>query len=154
MSTPRKQNAMRPRKKVFLGCSLGAIAGIACIVIVVALLVVFGVSAFTGAYFDTPWDRAKLRRVCDPVKGVPTVVEAHRSKHGNYPASIDDLDLSLPGAAAAKRAIEGAQGFRYSSDDIGFRIYKKLNWDGGILYESLDPRWLYSIHDDIEWSIY
>ena len=71
---------VRWRKRLRNGClTLGGIA-----LLGVILIVGFGFSAVMGLYFDVPWDRAKLRRMCDPVKQVPLVLEAHFAKHGSY----------------------------------------------------------------------
>jgi len=145
---------MSKRKKRFFGCTVGAIVGLVMIVVGAGLFVVFGVSALTGAYFNNPWDRAKLRSLCNPLQNVPAVIDAHRTKHGRYPPSIADLDPSLPGSPGAMDAFADSEGFRYIRDDTGYRLYKKLNWDGGVGYSSLDGRWEYAIHDDIEWPLY
>ena len=142
------------KKKVFLGCSIGALVGIGSLLVAVALFVVFGISMVTGAYFNNPWDRAKLRAMCDPLKDVPGVLADHHAKHGEYPESIQDLDPSLPGATDAVSAFASNSSFIYSRHRTGYDIYRKLNWDGGIRYSSWDPYWKYFINEDVEWTFY
>ena len=117
------------------------------IVAVLAFPFVFG-----STYSNTARDRAKLQALCDPVKDVPLVIEAHHSRHGSYPSKITALDPSLANATEAVDALAKA-GFVYSSDSVGYRIYRKLNWDGGIFCESGSP-WKYGIHGETEWPIY
>lgn len=141
---------MRARKKVFIGCSFAVFGGICGVV----LFILFGMSSLIGLYSDSPWDRAKLRAMCDPVRAVPIALEDHLAKHGEYPKSIEDLDPALPNSGAAKKAFARTSKFRYSSYETGYSIYRKLNWDGGIVYSSLNPSWVYATNDDVEWPIY
>lgn len=105
-------------------------------------------------YDNTPRDRAALRKICDPVRDVPAAIEPHKKAHGSYPLSIDDLDLKLAGSKAAVAALKSSGGFVYSSSGDAYSIYKKLNWDGGLVFESANPKWLYSLNEDKEVPVY
>ena len=105
-------------------------------------------------YDNTPSDRAALQRICDPVRDVPSAIEAHKTAHGSYPLTIADLDMALSKSAAAVSALKSSNGFVYSSSGETFSIYKKLNWDGGVSFSSSNPKWLYTLNEDKEVPIY
>jgi len=105
-------------------------------------------------YENNKADRATLQRLCAPVRDVPAAFEAHRAVHGSYPLSLADLDMSLPKSAAAASALNASDGFVYSSGGDAFSVYRKLNWDGGIVFSSMRPEWLYTLNEDKEVSIY
>jgi hypothetical protein len=88
------------------------------------------------------------------VRDVPAAFEAHKRAHGSYPMSLADLDMALPHSAAAVSALNAADGFVYSSGGDAFTIYRKLNWDGGIVFSSMRPEWLYTLNEDKEVAIY
>ncbi|MCW1885028.1 hypothetical protein OKA04_09840 [Luteolibacter flavescens] len=105
-------------------------------------------------YQDTSRDKVALQKLCDPVRDVPAAIEAHRKAHGSYPLSLADLDLSLPLSSAAIEKMNAADDFTYSSAGDSYSIYKKLNWDGGVSYQSMSPGWRYSMSEDKEFEVY
>ena len=105
-------------------------------------------------YDNTPSDRTALQKICDPVRDVPAAFEAHKKAHGSYPLTMNDLDMTLPLSAAAVRALKESDGFVYSSGGDAFSIYKKLNWDGGVSFGSMNPKWLYTLNEDKEVPVY
>ena len=119
-------------------------------------LVVLAALALAGCrdYDNRPGDRAALQRMCDPVRDVPVAIEAHKARHGKYPITIADLDMTLPNSSAAAAALNASGEFVYSSAGDAFSIYRKLNWDGGIVYSSIRPEWIYSLNEDKEFPIY
>ncbi len=123
----------------------------------IQFVVILGFGFFLSAcrdYDNTPRDRARLQRMCDPVRDVPSAVEAHKLAHGSYPLTMEDLDLALPKSSAAVSALKSSDGFVYSSSGDTFSIYKKLNWDGGIVFESMHSKWLYKLNEDKEIPVY
>jgi hypothetical protein len=105
-------------------------------------------------YDNNKADRATLQRICDPVRDVPAAFEAHRAAHGSYPLSLADLDMSLPKSAKAVSDLNASGEFVYSSGGDAFSLYRKSNWDGGIVFSSMRPEWLYTLNEDKEVSIY
>jgi hypothetical protein len=111
---------------------------------------------FSGCrdYDSTTRERAALRKMCDSVRDVPIAIEAHKRAHGNYPRTIAGLDIFLPRSAAAVSALNSSDGFVYSSSGDTYSIYKKLNWDGGIVFDSANPKWLYKLGEEKEFVVY
>ena len=130
----------RKRKTIVLGCAGLFIFG----VLISAFLAWQGLTLISGEpYFNTSRDKAKLRVVRDPYRDVPAALEAHRAAHGSYPKDSASIDFSVPGGLAAAGILRDGS-LRYSSGEpTAYSIYLKLNWDGGLVYRSDQPEWVY-----------
>lgn len=132
-----------------LGCAGLSVIG----VILAGFLGLQALYLVTGKpYTDTPSDRAKLREIRAPYLHVPAALEAHRTAHGTYPRTKDDLDSSVPGGPSAVAIFRKGK-LGYSSDGASYSIYLKLNWDGGLSYSSTRPKWVFGMNGDTEWLI-
>jgi len=125
--------------KIGLGCLL---------VIVIALpLAYFSLTRVlyfvTGEpYFDNARDRAKLQRIATSYDPVIAALGKHRSSHGIYPDNIADLDTSIEGIQQAKSFLDGqSRTVYYHLDEGEFMFHVKLNWDGGLTYQSRAGHW-------------
>lgn len=135
---------------VLFGC-----AGFVLLAIpVVGFLAWQGLTLVTGKpYFDTPRDRAKLREIRDPYRDVPSALEAHRAAHGSYPKDAASLDHTVAGGLEASGILRKGQ-LGYSGEPTAYCIYLKLNWDGGLVYESNRREWVYDPgNGDPSWKI-
>jgi len=107
-----------------------------------------------GFYQDTPWHKACLRRLCAPYQVVILALEEHRKSHGKYPPQFEALDPSLAHSQQAFAAMKRREGFSYQSEDgTNFRIFKKLNSDGGVAYSNQTSEWFYWMNDDVSWPL-
>ena len=130
------------RKTKILGISAGCLGllGLGSVLLVVGLFIL---GVLMGAYNDTPWDRARLRSIRDPYRDIPAAIETQHKVLGHYPKDLADFDSSLPGASDALRILNQHR-LQYSAGDYSyFVLYQKLNWDGGLVYDSRNPKWLY-----------
>lgn len=138
--------------KIGLGCLL---------VIIIALpLAYFSLTRVlyfvTGEpYFDNAWDRAKLQRIATPYDPVIAALGKHRSSHGTYPENIADLDTSIEGIQLAKSFLDGqSRTVYYHLNEGEFMFHVKLNWDGGLNYQSRVGHWRYDPgNGDPDWPI-
>ena len=89
---------MRTRNKVALGCGIIGLAAIVGAIVLVVVVFGAGVIVFGWPYSDTPRQRAWLQDICNPVKDVPLVIEAHFAKHGAFPK-----EDRRPGSELARR---------------------------------------------------
>lgn len=133
-----------------LGCAGLLVAGI-----VASFLGVQALTSVTGRpYFDIPSDRAKLRKIREPLLGVPPALEAHRKNHGDYPDHIADLDSSVPGIAEVEAAFRSNSALVYLSEGDEYTLYLKLNMDGGLWFTSTSGDWVYDAgQGDPSWTI-
>lgn len=126
--------------QIVVGCAGLFLLG----VIVAGFLAYQGITLVAGKpYFNTPRDKAKLRTIRDPYRDVPAALEAHRTAHGRYPEEGSGIDVSVPGGSNAAEIFRKGP-LRYSSGEPStYSIYLKLNWDGGLVYSSFRPEWVY-----------
>lgn len=136
--------------------------GICCLFVVVIATTIgcFGLTCllyrFTGEpYFDNARDRAKLQRIAEPCKPIIAAIEKHRSSHGTYPEGLDGLDANIEGVQEAKVFL-GQQNYTayYQANEGEFILHVKLNWDGGLNFESRLGHWRYDPgNGDPDWPI-
>jgi hypothetical protein len=106
-------------------------------------------------YFDNTRDRAKLQRIATQYDPVITALGQHRAYHGIYPENITDLDTKIDEMQQAKTVFDGqSRTIYYNRNDDGFTFHIKLNWDGGLSYESSAGHWRYDPgNGDPDWPI-
>lgn len=106
-------------------------------------------------YFDNERDRAKLQHVATPYDPVIVALGKHRASHGIYPENIADLDAGIEGIQQAKSFLDGqSRTVYYHLNEGEFIFYVKLNWDGGLNYQSWAGNWRYdSGNGDPDWPI-
>lgn len=138
--------------KIGLGCLL---------VIIIALpLAYFSLprmlSSVTGEpYFDNARDRAKLQRIAEQYDPVIIALGKHRAAHGIFPEDLADLDASIEGIQRAKSILaEQSRTVYYHVTEGEFMFHIKLNWDGGLNYQSESGHWRYEPgNGDSDWPI-
>ena len=138
--------------KIGLGCLLAIIVALplAYFSLTRALYFVTG-----EPYFDNARDRVKLQRIATPYDPVIGALAKHRASHGVYPENIADLDTSIEGIQQAKSFLDGqSRTVYYNLNEGEFTFHIKLNWDGGLSYQSRVGHWRYDPgNGDPDWSI-
>jgi hypothetical protein len=115
-----------------------------------------GLSQVTGEpYFDSAQDRAKLQRIAEPYDPVIVALRKHRESHGSYPEDLDALDAGIEGIQQTRSFLDRQHRTVYYQITEGkFMFHVKLNWDGGLNFQSELEHWRYDPgNGDPDWPI-
>ena len=106
-------------------------------------------------YFDNARDRAKLERIASSYDPVIAALEKHFGTHGRYPEDLDALDSGIEGITQAKSLLDNRdRTVYYHVNDGEFTFHVKLNWDGGLNFQSRLKHWRYDPgNGDPDWPI-
>ncbi|MEZ5300769.1 MAG: hypothetical protein R3F11_08945 [Verrucomicrobiales bacterium] len=141
-------NSQSKNKLARFGCPAGVVA--------LALALWLGVPrlfypVFGEPYFDTAWDRAKLRTIASKYEPLLQRLERYRAAQGDYPESLEELPAD---EAITALSAEDARSLIYARrPSEGYTLYVKLNWDGGLRYSPSAGQWRYDPGSDPDWPI-